>query len=424
MYNSFMEKAKWIDEEDEKVKVNLNKKNHLKKLKKDNKETEITAGEYQERIRDYYKKIVSSSEIYKWAEESTESTQTNDLEALLQTNKAITEKKTLNEVNILPIIKMPKITKEGGSHSSIVTSLNFHPIEHNIVLTTGLDKKVKLFHINDSDNKSALNQTLNTLDMPIFSAKFISNEEIIISGRRKHYFIYDIPKAKLERYDGHLATTSYNITSLEKCFVGNNSYAFGDDKGNVFLYDSINKRFKYDIKIQGTVNSLCFDKNGLNVYIVGDQSDIYLFDIRKYRSCINKVSDYGNFYTNYMEISNDNNYLATGSKNGFVNIYSVDDIRLLPNDAEEMKPIKIIDNLTTSCEFLKFNRESSILGMCSKWKKHALKLVNLSTMTVYSNFPSYKDNIKYPFCFDFNSEDKYLSIGNDEGNALLFKINK
>ena len=36
--------------------------------------------------------------------------------------------------------------------------------------------------------------TINTLDIPIFSVKFISDEDIIITGRRKHYYIYNLEK--------------------------------------------------------------------------------------------------------------------------------------------------------------------------------------------------------------------------------------
>ena len=32
-------------------------------------------------------------------------------------------------------------------------------------------------------------------------------------------------------------------------------------------------------------------------------------------------------------------------------------------------------NLTTSVEFLKFNKGSNNLGLCSRWKKNALRLV-------------------------------------------------
>ncbi len=48
--------------------------------------------------------------------------------------------------------------------------------------------------------------------------------------------------------------------------------------------------------------------------------------------------------------------------------------------------------------------------------------MNLNNMNVYSNFPSYTSRIKYPICFDFSMNDKFLCIGNDEGKALLYKL--
>ncbi len=303
-----------------------------------------------------------------------------------------------------------------------MSTINFHPSNKEILLTSGLDKKLKIFNISYSENfSSKLIKTINTLDIPIFSVKFISNDDIIITGRRKHYYLYNLEKQNLTRIEGNFALSSNKINSLEKCFVGidSNVYSFGDNFGNIYLYDLHTKRFKYDIKISSSINSICFDdKNYL--YAVGDQSEIFIYDLRKYRNCLKKVNDYGNFYTNCMEISNDYTFLTTGGKQGYVNLYNVSD---LVNDLnEDIEPVKIYDNLTTSCDFIKFNKINNMLGMSSKWKKNALRFVNLDNKKVFSNFPSFKEHMKYPFCFDFNCDNSLLSIGNDEGKAYLFQI--
>ncbi len=49
--------------------------------------------------------------------------------------------------------------------------------------------------------------------------------------------------------------------------------------------------------------------------------------------------------------------------------------------------------------------------------------MNLDNLKVYSNFPNYTSRIKFPICFDFSANDQYLSIGNDEGKALLYRLN-
>jgi U3 small nucleolar RNA-associated protein 18 len=425
------------EETKEKLTINLNKTNKLRKLKKEIGESKITSEEYELRIRDHYNNMnnIKNNDLYKWAEdEENEDANTNDisganqegddLENLLRTNKSIlNENKILTNSNNLKYQPCPQVTKlPGYQHISIMSTINFHPNKKEILLTSGLDKKLKIFNINYEDNfSSKLVKTINTLDIPIFSVKFISNEDIIITGRRKHYYLYNIENQHLSRIEGNFALSSNKINSLEKCFVGidSNIYSFGDNYGNIYLYDISTKRFKYDIKISSSINSICFDdKNYL--YAVGDQSEIYIYDLRQYRNCLKKVNDYGNFYTNCMEISYDYNYIATGGKQGYVNLYSVSD--LIKDLNEDVEPVKIYDNLTTSCDYVRFNKINSMLGMSSKWKKNALRFVNLENKNVFINFPSFREHMKYPFCFDFNCDNSLISIGNDEGKVFLFHI--
>ena len=404
-------------------------------------ESKITNEEYESRIREHYNNVtnIKNNDLYKWAEgEDNEDDTTNEnengklnqegneLENLLKTNKSIiNENKVFTNSNILKIHQCPQVTKlPGYQHISIMSTINFHPKKKDILLTSGLDKKLKIFNINISDKyDSKLISTINTLDIPIFSVHFISDEDIIITGRRKHYYIYNLEKKILSRIEGNFALSSNKINSLEKCFVGieSNIYSFGDNYGNIYLYDIKTRRFKYDIKISSSINSICFDdKNYL--YAVGDQSEIYIYDIRNYRNCLKKVNDYGNFYTNCMDISHDYSYLSTGGKQGYANLYKVSD---LVNDLnEDIEPIKIYDNLTTSCDFIKFNKINNMLGISSKWKKNALRFINLENKKVFTNFPSFKEHMKYPFCFDFNCDSTLLSIGNDEGKAYLFHIDQ
>ena len=430
------EKSDKKEELKEKITINLNKTNKLRKLKKSIGESKISSEEYELRIREHYNNMnnIKNNDLYKWAEDDEENNNTtndndllnegDDLEKLLRTNKSIVnENKILTTSNILKYQQCPQVTKlPGYQHISIMSTINFHPKKNNILLTSGLDKKLKIFNINYNDNfSSKIITTINTLDIPIFSVKFISDEDIIITGRRKHYYIYNLESQNLTRIEGNFALSSNKINSLEKCFVGKDSnvYSFGDNFGNIYLYDLYTKRFKYDIKISSSINSICFDdKNYL--YAVGDQSEIFIYDLRKYRNCLKKVNDYGNFYTNCMEISNNYEFLSTGGKQGYVNLYNVSD---LVNDLnEDIEPVKIYDNLTTSCDFIKFNKINNILGMSSKWKKNALRFVNLDNKKVFANFPSFKEHMKYPFCFDFNCDNSLLSIGNDEGKAYLFQI--
>jgi hypothetical protein len=64
------------------------------------------------------------------------------------------------------------------------------------------------------------------------------------------------------------------------------------------------------------------------------------------------------------------------------------------------------------------------LAFSSKWKKNAIKIVDLSTMKYEESFPPNKFAIKYPFCMDFSCDDESFVVGNDEGRALMYKYIK
>jgi U3 small nucleolar RNA-associated protein 18 len=307
----------WVDKEDELIKINLNSKNNLKKLKKSINEDMISGAEFQNRLRQQFSNMNAKSEIYKWAltsdkgESTSEGTESNSLENLLKTNKPIASGGD-SEENILKIKQLQDATKE-NLHSSIISSLEFSSREENLLFTTGLDKKLKIFQISEEGISNNI-ETITLQDMPIFSAKFLnSSQEIILSGRRQHFYLYNLEKNKLERNNG-LFSHHKEVHSLEKLFTNPYSeyFAFGTVDGYILIYDSRNKTYRYDLKINGSVNSVCFDTNGVNLFAVGDQSEIYVFDLRKYRNCVNKTSDVGNFNTNYMDLSRDNRFLATG----------------------------------------------------------------------------------------------------------------
>lgn len=72
------------------------------------------------------------------------------------------------------------------------------------------------------------------------------------------------------------------------------------------------------------------------------------------RRCIAKTHDTGNFSSTHIEISPDNNLLATASKMGVVNIFKFDK----NTKKVEEEPLKSIMNLTTAITDIKFNATS------------------------------------------------------------------
>ena len=143
------EKTEKKEDIKDKLTINLNKTNKLRKLKKDIGESKISSEEYEKRIREQYNNMnkIKNNDLYKWAEdEENEDITTNendllkvnkegdDLENLLRTNKSIVnENKILENSNILKYQQCPQVTKlPGYQHISIMSTINFHPKIKNI----------------------------------------------------------------------------------------------------------------------------------------------------------------------------------------------------------------------------------------------------------------------------------------------------
>ena len=81
-------------------------------------------------------------------------------------------------------------------------------------------------------------------------------------------------------------------------------------------------------------------------------------------------------------------------------------------------------NLTTKISSLQFHPNSEILAVSSKWKKNGIRMINFSDFKVFQNFPKLQDSLKYPTAVSFSKLGNYMCVGNDEGNAYLYELNK
>lgn len=390
--------------------------------------------------QDTYNKIHSASN-YTWANEEIDdlNERPGGLKNLLHTAESILkdEESKLNKSKINTNYKVKEVSgyvarpdlNSGNAHKSIISSLEFAPSKENIVVTSGLDKIMKVFSIDSLESQaSSQSQTnflysINTNDMPIYNSKFISNQEIVLSGRRKHFYSFDIVKEKLTRNVVNLSLLKLNseIKSLERCFsnINSDSFAFSTLEGDILLFDSKTKHFKASLKINGSVTSVVPNSTFKNyIYCSSNQGEIYLFDVRRSNQCVNKITDQGSFNTLCIDIDHSEKYFASSSQTGVVNLYNLEDIEYA--NKEEVDPIKVFENLTTAVDSLKFSKNGQRLAFSSKWKKNAIKIVDTSSLK-YLDFPPNRFAIKYPFCFDFSCNQEYFAVGNDEGRALTYK---
>lgn len=297
-----------------------------------------------------------------------------------------------------------------------MNALEYHPV-NNLMLSGGLDKRIKLYNVNHT--KSVSVQSIFIKDLPIYSAGFIQRgKEIIISGSRKHFYYYDMIKNELFKIGN---VFGQNEQDLRKCVSSPNSPYFAflgkENPKQVMMMSAQTKQLVFDLKISsGNLQDAAFSENSNYFYTADTSGSIQQFDLRT-RTCVTTLADSGSFNTTCITLSNTGKYLATGNYAGVVNIYD-----LKHNDRLEGKPIKSIQNLTTAINVVKFNHNDEILAIGSKWKKNGLRLVHMDSLTVFENFPTFKNNVKYAFSCGFSHTSEFFSVGNDEGHTYLFAL--
>jgi len=150
-----------------------------------------------------------------------------------------------------------------------LSSVSFHPSE-SILMTAGLDRKVKLFDVKHSNEmleikgdekpnfnnvksatKSRKLQGLFIPDLPVYSAKFIlDGQQAILTGNRKHFYTYHIERNKLER----LTVGKLEQKNLSGIQVANKDYISiaSTDSGEAHLFSQNTKKHLFSLKMNGS----------------------------------------------------------------------------------------------------------------------------------------------------------------------------
>ncbi|KAM7496041.1 hypothetical protein LguiA_020455 [Lonicera macranthoides] len=421
-------KPVWVDEEEEKISINIAKVNRLRKLRKEEDESIISGSAYVSRLRAQHVKLNPSTE---WVQLDSQDRMYNSddeenravlaqghkdvggVDDILRTNEDLVVKGSGKLLpGLLEYSRLVDANAEDPSNGPI-TSIEFHR-NAQLLLAGGLDKRLRFFQIDGKRNTKI--QSVFIDDCPIRKASFIPDgSQVIVAGRRKFFYSFDLVKAKTDKI-GPL--TGREEKSLESFEVSPDSktIAFIGNEGYILLVSSKTKELIGTLKMNGTIRSLSFANDGQKLLSSGGDGQIYHWDLRT-RTCFHKGVDEGCINGTALCTSPSGNLFAAGSDSGIVNIYNNDDFL-----GGKRKPIKTIENLTTKVDFMKFNNDAQILAVSSSMKKNSLKLIHIPSFTVFSNWPPPNQTIHYPRCLDFSPGGGFMAMANSAGKVLLYKL--
>lgn len=224
--------------------------------------------------------------------------------------------------------------------------------------------------------------------------------------------------------------------------------AFAGNQGSILLLDASSKRLVTTLKMNGLCNAGCFSADSSVMFTHGSDAEIYLWDLRSTKRCLHSHMDEGCVHGTAIACAPSGLQYAAGyvlwhvspysmlrlcsfllvyiihisSNAGVVNVYSTTDPEYMHSHTPH--PVSTFMNLTTAITELHFNHDSQLLTLSSHRVKDALRVVHVPTLTVYRNWPSQKTPLHYVSAVGFSpSDSRFVSIGNDRGRCLLYKLN-
>ncbi|XP_074650056.1 U3 small nucleolar RNA-associated protein 18 homolog [Tubulanus polymorphus] len=415
-------KPAWDDDDDDKAvfSVNVQKSKIYSEVRKPNEEI-LPVSTYKKRLKQRFEKVTGGTPS--WAEFKT--TADENIEEDSGTVNNYLEKD----------VSLPSHTLDYNQHNSFgftakqhrpLESVEFHPALH-IRLIAGEAG----FELLQGVSYESLKK-LRIEAFPIKTARFTKCGQQVILGsiRQKTFYSYDMMADKLltiPRIKGIMDSCSSMgrfVVSPDGKFI-----AFHGTYGHIHLISAKSKELIDSFKMNGQIDAITFNPSGDRMFSHGDDGEVYVWDVNN-RSCVHKFCDDGCVKGTSLAVSSNQQYLACGSSSGIVNVYNYEACQTQSSP----KPLRIIGNLTTSCDFMKFNSTCELLAIGSSSTVKAIKLIHFPTMTAFANFPDKPINDRHrtefslaarkyvPTCVDFSPNSGFLAVTTKKGLGESYRL--
>jgi U3 small nucleolar RNA-associated protein 18 len=407
-----VEKPAWVDEDDADVSMSLMSVDRLKKLRKSRSETAPLDGiGLERRLRKRFQETTTARTDWANVDEAAEKKEKDSLLESSDTPLLASSSGRLPP-HVLNVVRCPDANQQ-DPNKAVVQAVHFHPgsdPDRPLMLTAGLDKTLRFFQVDAEESQKI--HGIHFPKLPIYSASFLGDTgNVVVSGRRPFFYIYDAVAGKLDMVPKIMGRQE---KSLEKFAVSpdGRTIAFIGNDGYIILVDVHSKQWIADLKMNGSARAVTFTPDGEEILGSGSDGDVYRWNLQS-RRCLERFSNEDGTITSSLSASFKN--LAVGAESGVVNLYS--------SPASHHQKLKSIMNMHTSADYTKFNHDGQILAFSSRREKHSMKLLHVPTATVFSNWPTSKTPLNYVWSMDFSPQSKFLAVGNDKGNCLLYKLN-
>ena len=382
---------KWLDKEDieEQESEKLPIKAIHKKITKKHDNLAKGLTEYKESL------LQNKNKFLGWAKPK-------QLEKNLKTSKLLTSASNMNESKAEITIKKSFMTDHQNSIGSTVNALDYSDSLKTFAFA-GFDKVLKLLKPNSETVKGYdMVSSIFFEGLPITNATFADSNNIFLTYFNKKFIsLYDINSQKpLHFYK--LFSTSFNP---QKTIVNDNGLAVISNTKELAIFD-INKKISTHKALQpDTIKDICSISNN-DITVAYETDSIKIFDIRvsmnRPKSVIKKAVDI---------IAANNKYLATGNRNGIVQLFDIDN---------EYNLLKTYDNITTEISSISLNDNYMVFS--SRWKNNSVRIADLRDLTIFPTWPNIKTRLNVVNKVLMNSNNQ-LVCGTAKGALDVYQLN-
>ena len=126
-----------------------------------------------------------------------------------------------------------------------------------------------------------------------------------ITGNRRHFYSYDLAANKLIKQGAILGHhDERNLSKLEVSPMRNGKLmaVACADSGYILMLGQDSKKLLFDLKMNGSCQSVAFSPDEKHLFSVGDEAEIYQWDIGM-RKCMGRVADTGGFNSMKLAVS-------------------------------------------------------------------------------------------------------------------------
>lgn len=301
------------------------------------------------------------------------------------------------------------------SYKGAIKQVRFQP-KSKLALVGLSYGEVDLYEIDGERNRYIQNVKLPQTREP-FCAFKSSGDTIVISSPNYSgtFYTYDMLSASIKKFSFKTGKTMKKITDFT--LAGDFMACRNEGSQEVEILSSKSYENMCSVKINEPVKSVQFF-NDNEMFIAGENSQIYIWDMRKASLCKHKFQDEGSIHTTSLAISEKSKLVSIGSDSGITNTYELDQCL----QSRFPTPLKTYCNLKTSVDILRYNHSGELLLMGSQAEQKAMRMIHSHSNQVYKNFPSPIKKYAHLLSVDFSPLSGYLALGCSTGRAHLCRI--